>query len=43
MKNLYALISLTYYYTDRTFQHSENLTIPAPEDVDLQGIIDKIS
>jgi len=36
-------IRLTYYYTDRTFRHSETLIIPAPENINLQKITDEIS
>ena len=32
-------INLVYYYTDRTLQHSEEIFIPANEDVDLEGLI----
>jgi len=35
-------LSLVYYYTDRTFQHSEELNIPADEIVDLREIIEKL-
>lgn len=32
-------INLTYYYTDRTFQHSEELFIPANDGEDLEGLV----
>lgn len=32
-------INLVYYYTDRTFRHSEELFIPANEDLDLEDLI----
>lgn len=35
-------IYLVYYYTDRTYQHSEELYIPANEDVDLNFLITQL-
>ena len=32
-------ISLVYYYTDRTLKHSEEIFIPANEDVDLKSLV----
>ncbi len=32
-------IYLVYYYTDRTLEHSEELFIPADEDMDLEGLM----
>lgn len=32
-------IYLVYYYTDRTLKHSEEIYIPANEDVDLEGLV----
>ncbi len=35
-------INLVYYYTDRTFTHSEELFIPANENIDLEDLITKL-
>ena len=35
-------IQLVYYYTDRTFKHSEELFIPANNDLDLEGLIQEL-
>ncbi len=35
-------INLVYYYTDRTFTHSEELFIPANENIDLEDLISKL-
>ncbi|CAA6827844.1 MAG: Unknown protein [uncultured Sulfurovum sp.] len=32
-------INLVYYYTDKTFRHSEEIFIPANEDIDLEILI----
>lgn len=32
-------INLVYYYTDRTLEHSEEIFIPANEDVDLESLV----
>ena len=32
-------INLVYYYTDRTFKHSEELFIPANKNIDLNNLI----
>lgn len=32
-------INLVYYYTDRTWQHSEEIFIPANEDMDLESLV----
>ncbi len=37
-KPFYGL-SLVYYYTDRTLKHSEELIIPANENVDLEALV----
>jgi hypothetical protein len=39
MKKPFYGINLVYYYTDRTLQHSEEIFIPANEDVDLEGLV----
>lgn len=39
IKDPFYGINLVYYYTDRTLSHSEELFIPAPEDVDLKKLI----
>ena len=36
-------IYLIYYYTDRTLKHSEEIFIPANEDVDLEGLIQSMN
>ena len=35
-------LSLEYYYTDRTYQHSEILVIPANEDIDLKFLVTQL-
>ena len=35
-------IHIKYYYTDRTFTNTEELNIPAPQNVDLQDIVSKL-
>ncbi|CAA6821174.1 MAG: Unknown protein [uncultured Sulfurovum sp.] len=32
-------INLVYYYTDRTFRHSEEIFIPANEEIDLESLL----
>ena len=32
-------INLVYYYTDRTFRHSEEIFIPANEEIDLETLV----
>lgn len=35
-------LHLVYYYTDRTLRHTHTLKIPAPADMDLQPLVEKI-
>lgn len=35
-------IYLVYYYTDRTLRHSEEIFIPANEDVELEGLVESM-
>lgn len=35
-------LSLEYYYTDRTYQHSEIIVIPANEDIDLKFLVTQL-
>jgi|GEM_PF-828584 len=35
-------IYLVYYYTDRTLRHTQEIMIPANEDMELEGIIEKM-
>lgn len=35
-------IHIKYYYTDRTFTNTEELNIPAPQNIDLQDIVSKL-
>jgi len=35
-------IQLVYYYTDRTFKHSEELTIPVNLDIDIDDLINQL-
>lgn len=39
IENPFYEIKLVYYYTDRTFTHSEALFIPANKEVDLENLI----
>jgi len=39
IKNPFYGIQLVYYYTDRTFKHSEELFIPANKNIDLNKLI----
>jgi hypothetical protein len=32
-------IDLTYYYTDRTLKHQEEILIPANEELDLKPLV----
>jgi len=38
----YYGLYLSYYYTDRTFTHTAEFNIPAPSDLDLAPIVDKL-
>ena len=40
-KPFYGL-SFTYYYTDRTWQNTEELEIPAPENIDLSLLANQL-
>lgn len=42
IKSPFYGINLTYYFTDRTWQRSEELIIPAPENVDLNILIGQL-
>ncbi len=35
-------INLVYYYTDRTLKHSEEIFIPANEDIDLKTLVEQM-
>ena len=35
-------IYLVYFYTDRTYEHSQELYIPANEDIDLKGLVQRL-
>ena len=36
-------IYIKYYYTDRTFTNTEELNIPAPQNIDLQKVINELN
>ena len=40
-KPFYGL-NLTYYYTDRTWKHSQEILIPAPRDFELQKLVNQL-
>jgi len=42
IKDPFFGISLQYYYTDRTFRHSESIFIPANEDIDVKYLITQL-
>jgi len=42
MKKPFYGIDLIYYYTDRTLQHSEELFIPANEDMELESLVQSL-
>ena len=41
-KPFYGLF-IQYYYTDRTLINTEELTIPAPKDIDLQMVLNELN
>ena len=42
IKDPFYGISLEYYYTDRTYQHTESIFIPANEDIDVKYLITQL-